>query len=151
MNTPLYLSMASFALAASISPGPVNLVTLSLGSQRILGRGLSFVRGATLGFIALFVATGYGLHSLLQRLPVLEMALRWAGIAFLLYLAWLLLTSDGEIAPSQPESAPGFLTGALMQCMHHKAWLASTYGIGAYTSPGDSGFLLSIDAAYLTN
>lgn len=149
MNTPLYLSMASFALAASISPGPVNLVTLSLGSQRILGRGLSFVSGATLGFIALFVATGYGLHSLLERLPVLEMALRWAGIAFLLYLAWLLLTSDGEIAPSQPESAPGFLTGALMQWLNPKAWLASASGIGAYTAQGDSEFIWIFAAIYL--
>ena len=29
----MYLSMASFALAASISPGPVNLVSLSAGAR----------------------------------------------------------------------------------------------------------------------
>ncbi len=32
----IYLSMAAFALAASITPGPVNIVALSAGAQLAL-------------------------------------------------------------------------------------------------------------------
>ncbi|MDB2449047.1 LysE family transporter, partial [bacterium] len=80
--------MAAFSLAASISPGPVNLVGLSSGSRYPLPVGLIFVTGATLGFIVLFLAIGLGLHAVLSDWPLLMAALRWGGIAFLLYLAW---------------------------------------------------------------
>ena len=125
--------MAAFALAASISPGPVNLVGLSSGSRYRLSVGLIFISGATLGFILLFVAVGLGLHSLLGDWPLMLGALRWAGIAFLLYLAWQLLRDDGRLSEADPQRAPGFLTGALMQWLNPKAWLASLAGIAAYT------------------
>lgn len=78
----LLLPMAAFALAASISPGPVNLVGLSSGSRYPVWLGLVFVTGATLGFIVLFVAIGLGLNSVLLRWPVLLELLRWGGHRF---------------------------------------------------------------------
>ncbi len=47
----LLISMAAFALAASISPGPVNVVALSSGMQFGLGPSLRHVLGATVGFV----------------------------------------------------------------------------------------------------
>ena len=79
MSLYLILPMSAFALAASISPGPVNLVCLSSGTRYPVSRGLIFVTGATLGFIALFVAVGLGLYSLLTMVPMLETLLRLSG------------------------------------------------------------------------
>ncbi|MDP1136747.1 LysE family translocator, partial [Klebsiella pneumoniae] len=62
MTLTLILPMTAFALAASISPGPVNLVCLSSGTRYPISRGLIFVTGATLGFIALFMTIGLGLY-----------------------------------------------------------------------------------------
>lgn len=125
--------MAAFALAASISPGPVNLVGLSSGSRYRLRVGLIFVSGATLGFIVLFLAVGLGLYSLLRDWPLVLSVLRWGGIVFLLYLAWQLWRDDGRLSAADPDNAPGFFTGALMQWLNPKAWLASLAGIAAYT------------------
>ncbi|WP_370446827.1 LysE family translocator [Saccharospirillum sp. MSK14-1] len=125
--------MAAFALAASISPGPVNLVGLSSGSRYPLRVGLVFVTGATLGFIGLFLAVGLGLHSLLRDWSLVLSALRWGGIAFLLYLAWQLLRDDGHLGDADAQRAPSVVTGALMQWLNPKAWLASLAGIAAYT------------------
>lgn len=130
----LALPMAAFALAASISPGPVNIVCLSSGTHYPIGRGLIFVTGATLGFIALFLAIGAGLHSALNVAPRLEASLRWASILFLLYLSYQLLQHDGRLEERENVKAPGFMTGAMMQWLNPKAWLASAAGIGAYTS-----------------
>lgn len=69
MTITLILPMTAFALAASISPGPVNLVCLSSGTRYPLSKGLMFVTGATLGFIVLFVAIGLGLYSILTAVP----------------------------------------------------------------------------------
>jgi len=149
MSLAMLLPMSAFALAASISPGPVNLVCLSSGTRYPLARGLVFVTGATLGFIALFLAVGLGLYSVLTVVPGLEEALRWAGVAFLLYLSVRLARDDGRLPEDDTRQAPGFMTGALMQWLNPKAWLASASGIGAYTSGHDLGQVMLFAALYL--
>ncbi|KAB0543471.1 LysE family translocator, partial [Pseudomonas palleroniana] len=47
----LILSMAAFALVASITPGPVNIVALSSGARYGFRATLRHVGGATLGFV----------------------------------------------------------------------------------------------------
>ncbi|MGM0703619.1 MAG: LysE family translocator [Pseudomonadota bacterium] len=148
MSLAMVLPMSAFALAASISPGPVNLVCLSSGTRYPIARGLIFVTGATLGFVALFIAVGLGLYSLLTVVPGLETALRWAGVAFLLYLSLRLFRDDGLLPENETRRAPGFMTGALMQWLNPKAWLASASGIGAYTG-GDVGLVWLFAALYL--
>jgi threonine/homoserine/homoserine lactone efflux protein len=138
--------MSAFALAASISPGPVNIVCLSSGTHYPLHKGLIFVTGATLGFLALFLGIGVGLYSLLHVTPWLEEALRWAGIVFLLYLSVRLCQHDGRVSEHDPHKALGFITGAAMQWLNPKAWLASAAGIGAYTN-GNDPYLIGLFAA----
>ena len=146
MSTSLLLPMSVFALAASISPGPVNIVCLSSGTHYPLHKGLIFVTGATLGFLALFLGIGVGLYSLLHVTPWLEEALRWAGIVFLLYLSVRLCQHDGRVSEHDPHKAPGFITGAAMQWLNPKAWLASAAGIGEYTN-GNDPYLIGLFAA----
>ena len=128
MSLAMILPMSAFALAASISPGPVNLVCLSSGTRYPLTQGLVFVTGATLGFIALFIAVGLGLYSALAQVPGRD---------------------DGRLPENEAQRAPGFMTGALMQWLNPKAWLASASGIGAYTSGSDLNQVLLFAALYL--
>lgn len=136
MELSVLSSMAIFALVASITPGPVNLVGLTSGARYHLSVGLWFVTGATLGFVLLFIAIGLGLNQILLRFPALNQILQWGGIAFLLYLSWILLRDNGELGADSEQStdyAPSFMTGAIMQWLNPKAWLASASGITAYT------------------
>ncbi|MGE6608356.1 LysE family translocator [Halomonas sp. NPDC076908] len=143
------LPMSAFALAASISPGPVNIVCLSSGTHYPIAKGLVFVTGATLGFIALFLGVGAGLYSLLSLAPLLGELLRWAGIIFLLYLSYQLLQHDGRVQERGASTAPGFWAGALMQWLNPKAWLASAAGISAYTSGSEPYLLWLFAVLYL--
>ncbi|ALS96863.1 LysE family translocator [Lacimicrobium alkaliphilum] len=149
MNLSMILPMSAFALAASISPGPVNLVCLSSGTRYPIADGLVFVTGASLGFILLFISVGLGLYSLLTIVPVLEELLRWAGVAFLLYLSVELARDSGQLRENHTQTAPGFATGALMQWLNPKAWLASASGIGAYTNASDLHQTLIFASVYL--
>ncbi|WP_083003311.1 LysE family translocator [Halomonas sp. GT] len=149
MSVSLLLPMSAFALAASISPGPVNLVCLSSGTHYPIAKGLIFVTGATLGFLVLFLAIGAGLYSLLNALPLLEEILRWAGLLFLLYLSYQLFQHNGLVRGQSTDKPPGFMTGAMMQWLNPKAWLASAAGIGAYTSSNDPYQLWLFAALYL--
>lgn len=132
----LILPMVAFALAASLSPGPVNLVALSIGLNAGLRSALHHVTGATLGFTLLLILIGLGLHSLLSAWPPLLMLVRWAGVLFLLYMAVRLSLDRGEVtAPIAPAGA-SWLHGALMQWLNPKAWVASAAGMGTYTTQG---------------
>ncbi|NHI01968.1 LysE family translocator [Oceanimonas sp. MB9] len=133
MTLSLIWPMSLFALAASISPGPVNLLCLSSGLHQPLARGLLLVTGATLGFVVLFLAIGLGLHGVLQEQPGLMQWLHWAGVGFLLYMSIKLATASSNLPASDARVAPGLLTGALMQWLNPKAWLASASGIAVYT------------------
>ena len=134
----LMISMAAFALAASISPGPVNVVALSSGAQFGLIASLRHVLGATVGFVVLLMFTGFGLHEVLQRYPMLTEIIRWGGVAFLLYLAWKLAMDDGRLDVAKPTRAPSFLHGAAMQWLNPKAWLAAVAGMGAFVADGEA-------------
>ena len=148
MEMSLLLSMAGFALAMSISPGPVNLVALSAGAQYGFRASLRHVVGATLGFILLLLLMGLGLGAALSHWPVALGGIRWGGILFLCYMAWLLMMDSGEIE-SEGGTPPAFLYGALMQWLNPKAWLAASMGMGAYGVAGGVGQIALFTSIYL--
>jgi threonine/homoserine/homoserine lactone efflux protein len=134
----LFLSMAAFALASSITPGPVNLVALGSGARHGLRASLAHITGATTGFTLLLVLIGLGLYEVLLRWPLLTGAIRIAGVLYLLYLAWKLATDNGELSAQAHPRAPSLLSGAAMQWLNPKAWLASVAGMAAFAADGNS-------------
>ncbi|HDR9251942.1 LysE family translocator [Burkholderia vietnamiensis] len=151
----MLISMAAFALASSITPGPVNIVALSAGARHGLGASLRYAAGATLGFVALFLLIGLGMHAALARWPMLTTAIQWSGIAFLLYLALRLALDDGRL-PADPQAAdaadaagPSAAAGAAMQWLNPKAWLACVAAMGAYAADGDRAQVWQFAALYL--
>jgi len=144
----LLLSMAAFALASSISPGPVNLVALSSAARYGLRASLRHVTGATLGFTLLLLAMGLGLHRLLSQWPVLAALIRWSGVAFLLYMAYGLARDDGRLDGGKVQQPPTLLTGAVMQWLNPKAWLAALASMGAYAADGELGVVGQFAALY---
>ncbi|MBP2302456.1 LysE family translocator [Azospirillum picis] len=143
----LYLSMAGFALAASISPGPVNMVALASGLAHGLRASLHHVAGATVGFTVLLVLAGLGLAELLRGWPAVEALTRWLGAAFLAWMAWRLWGGGGDVAADAVAPSPSFLQGAAMQWLNPKAWIAALAGVGAYAGD-DPARLWSFAALY---
>ena len=144
----LALSMATFALAASISPGPVNIVALNAGARYGLSASLVHVSGATVGFILLLLVCGLGLHEVLTLHPGLTRTIQWAGVLFLLYLAWRLAADDGQLGDSHRPYPPSFMGGALMQWLNPKAWMACVAGMGAFAADADRDHLWLFASIY---
>ncbi|PRX34342.1 threonine/homoserine/homoserine lactone efflux protein [Paraburkholderia sp. BL18I3N2] len=142
------LSMAAFALASSISPGPVNIVALSAGAQHGLAASMRHVTGATIGFTVLLLLIGLGLHELLAHFPNLITVVKLAGVAFLFYMACKLATDDGQLGANKPARGPSFAYGAAMQWLNPKAWLASLAGMGAYAADGDGRLVWQFSVVY---
>src|SRR5471032_1267358 len=142
------LSMAAFALASSITPGPVNVVALSTGAQHGLAASMRHVTGATVGFTVLLLLIGLSLHELLIHFPNLIDIVKWAGVAFLLYMAYKLAADNGQLGADKPSRGPSFAYGAAMQWLNPKAWLASMAGMGAYAADGDGTLIWQFSVVY---
>ncbi|MBP4066699.1 LysE family transporter [Aeromonas sp. MaB10011B] len=112
--------MAGFALAMSISPGPVNLVALGTGARYGFTASLSHVVGA----------------------------IHWGGVLFLGWMAWQLLVDSGEVKEVEGVP-PAFWYGALMQWLNPKAWLAASMGMGAYGIAGGMSQIALFTGIYL--
>lgn len=149
MAVSTLISMSLFALAASLSPGPVNLVGVSSGARFGVRVGCYFVTGATIGFIALFLLIGLGLQQIVGLIPQLMDYLKWAGVAFLLYLSVLLIRDSGELSGHGKTTAPTPWLGAVMQWLNPKAWLASISGIAAYTHQAETNEVWVFAGLYL--
>lgn len=144
----VFISMAAFALASSITPGPVNIVALSSGARFGFWPSMRHVLGATLGFTLLLVLIGFGLHETLRQWPFLTRAIQWAGVAFLLYMAVRLAADDGQLSVRQESARPSLLYGALMQWLNPKAWLASIAGMGVFVANGEARLIWQFSAIY---
>lgn len=144
----ILVSMAAFALASSITPGPVNIVALSAGAQFGWRASMRHVTGATLGFTLLLVLIGLGLNELLLFVPSLTRGIQLAGVAFLLYMAWKLAVDDGGLNTRQPGKHPTMTVGAVMQWLNPKAWLACVAGMGAFVANGEAHLVWQFAAVY---
>jgi threonine/homoserine/homoserine lactone efflux protein len=142
------LSMAAFALASSITPGPVNVVALSAGAQHGLAASMRHVTGATVGFTVLLLFIGLGLHELLAHFPNLIALVKWAGVGFLLYMAYKLAIDDGRLGADRSVRGPSYGHGAAMQWLNPKAWLASLAGMGAYAADGNGQLVWQFAVVY---
>jgi threonine/homoserine/homoserine lactone efflux protein len=145
----LMMSMAAFALVASITPGPVNIVALGSGARYGFRASQRHVAGATLGFVLLLVLMGLGLHELLQQWPWMTRVVQLAGVGFLLFMAWKLAMDDGSLDVGESGQAPSMLYGAVMQWLNPKAWLACVAGMGAFVADGEARLVWQFAAVYL--
>ncbi|QMT39755.1 LysE family translocator [Neisseria shayeganii] len=141
-----WASVLSFALASSISPGPVNLLTLSNTLSGYLNSSFRFITGATVGFMLQLLILGTALQPLLRAWPWLETALHIGGVLFLLWLAWLLWRDSGQLDDARRRPAD-WHTGLALQWLNPKAYLAAAAAVGLYAG-GNPQHLYWLTAAY---
>lgn len=134
MSLEVFLALLLFAFAGSFTPGPNNLMLLASGVNFGFRRTIPHMLGITLGFLVLMLCVGFGLGALLAAAPTLHTALKIAGAAYLLYLAWRIATSSGFGEASGSGRPMSFIEAAGFQWVNPKAWMMAVTAMAAYTS-----------------
>ena len=83
------------ALLVTASPGPDNLMVLSMGMSRGRAQGIAFGLGCALGCLSHTVLAVLGVSALIAASPPAFTALKWVGGAYLLWLGVQALRSNG--------------------------------------------------------
>lgn len=141
----LILSMFSFSLSMSFSPGPVNLAILSSSMNYGLRKTFAFISGATIGFTALLMAVCFGLYQVIVIFPILLDAITLLGTGLLIWIGWNILWAEGaSIEPNKDrlDKAPTFMQGALMQWLNPKAWIAAVSGTALFSAQQNISYLI---------
>ena len=127
MNFDQIIAFIIFAAVAAGTPGPSNVMLAAVGANVGWLRGLPCLFGVAAGMGALIFVSAFGLGAVLLAWPVAIPAMKAAGTAFLVYLAWKIASSTA--APQESDkSNVGFWQAAAFQWVNPKAWMA---GIGA--------------------
>ncbi|MBB4185584.1 LysE family translocator [Sinorhizobium terangae] len=142
MQLDTLLALFLFAFTTSITPGPNNMMLFASGVNFGFARTIPHMLGIGVGFFVLLLAVGLGLGALLHSVPLVYTTLKFAGGAYLVWIAWKIGSSRslGEgMASARPMT---FLQAAAFQWVNPKAWVMAVSAMATYTS-GDS-YLVSV-------
>lgn len=129
------IAMFVFALVASATPGPVNIVASMCGARFGPVRAIPFISGATLCFTALLLTFGAGMRMGTQWISALTIPMLLAGSAYLLWLAWQLLRAGDPDDGDELARPPGFWSGVSVQGLNPKAWIAAPSALTTFVLP----------------
>ena len=124
-----------FALVASISPGPTNLLILAHGARLGLRASLAPIVAACGAAAAIVLLVGLGLGELLLRHPLAQQLMSWTGVLWLTWLAWKMLRSAGEPLAASADKGFSAVNAASLQVVNPKVWLMAVAVIGVFAAP----------------
>jgi threonine/homoserine/homoserine lactone efflux protein len=133
MSQSLLFAFVVFATVMFFTPGPNNVMLLSSGLTHGFRPTLPHIAGVTIGFAFMIGAVGLGFGAIFIAYPILQTILKYAGLAYLIYLA-------GDIAMSRPVKEEGsdrrgpmtFWGAAMFQWINVKGWVMVIGTITAY-------------------
>lgn len=112
------------ALVVVIAPGTGVIYTLAVALGQGQRAAILAAIGCTFGIVPHLLAATLGLAAVLHTSALLFQAVKFAGVAYLLYLAWQALRSGGALTVSEDSTRqPGFAIarrGALINILNPK-------------------------------
>ena len=138
----MFLSILSFAFATAMSPGPNNFMLLSSGLTFGYQKTMPHIMGVMVGFPIMVMAIGLGMGSVFELYPWLYNVLKVVGIAYLLWMAWKIATSNSTMSTNDEVKKPfTFVQAVLFQWVNPKAWVMVITAMGSFITSTQQAFL----------
>lgn len=123
-----------FSAAMCLTPGPNVVLVTACAANFGFRRTMPQILGITLGFGVMILAAGLGLAGLLQAVPRLHDWLKYAGLAYLLYLAWRIAGADADGSKAARARPINFIEAVLITWLNPKGWVTALGALAAYTT-----------------
>ena len=135
MSHSLFIAFVMFATVMFFTPGPNNIMLLSSGLTYGFRPTIPHIVGITVGFAFMVGAVGLGLGTIFVAYPVLQTILKYAGAAYLVYLAWHIGMAKLSAPEQDNKRGPMTFWGAAMfQWVNAKGWVMVIGTITAYAA-----------------
>lgn len=122
MTSLTHAPLLLFALVATLSPGGSTALATASGANFGFWRSLPLIGGTALALASMAALAAAGLAGVLLAVPSLHVALKLAGSAYLLWLAWGLAGRGAPGARAGGARPIGLLAGVGLLWLNPKAW-----------------------------
>ncbi|MEJ6782260.1 LysE family translocator [Aminobacter sp. Piv2-1] len=95
-DTANLIAFAAIALGMVLTPGPNMIYLVSRSLSQGPRAGLISLGGVALGFVVYMLCAAFGITALVLAVPYAYDAIRFAGAAYLLWLAWQAIRPGGR-------------------------------------------------------
>ncbi|HEV2504990.1 MAG TPA: LysE family translocator [Mesorhizobium sp.] len=130
MSPETILPLVIFALVSSVTPGGATTMATASGAHFGFRRSIPLMVGIAAGLASMAAAAAGGLAGVLAALPSLQLALKTAGSAYLLWLAWKVGSAGAPRLDAELARPTSFVGGVWLLWFNPKAW-AMTLGAAA--------------------
>jgi threonine/homoserine/homoserine lactone efflux protein len=135
MAYSLFYAFLAFMVVMYFTPGPNNIMLLASGLTYGFRRTIPHIAGIVIGFAFMIAAVGLGLGTVFLAYPILQTILKYAGAAYLIYLAAVIAMSGPTTPGGDSGRGPMTFWGAAMfQWINAKGWVIVIGTITAYAA-----------------
>jgi threonine/homoserine/homoserine lactone efflux protein len=147
----LYLAILLFAFAATITPGPNNIMIMTSGLNYGFRRSVPHLMGICFGFPTMVIMVGMGLGLVFEQYHTIHYIIKILGIIYLIYLSWLIASAPLSTLEGDSGHPLTFIGAVLFQWVNPKAWVMITGAIATYTTVNQDLYVqvLTITSAFL--
>ena len=145
----LLISISAFALTATITPGPNNVLLLSSGLTFGYKRTLPHIFGVFLGFGLMVLLVGLGIGIVFERFPIVLKILKIVGILYLFWMAYKIGSSKGHMKIKEKHKPFTFIQAALFQWVNPKGWIMSMTAMSIFVTSKDDSISQVIVIAFI--
>lgn len=140
--------LISYVFISTFTPGPSNISSASSAVVHGYKNSLNFQGGLAAGVFLVMLLSGWISALLLGFFPILEPLLRFAGAAYILYLAFEILKASYNFAEAQAKPL-GFGHGLMLQVLNPKLIVYAFTLFSAFLAPITNHLILLALAAGL--
>lgn len=135
MSLELFGALTVFAVATLFTPGPNNVMLMTSGVNFGFSRTWPHTLGVSFGFAFMVLVVGFGLGAVFASYPAIYTVVKYAGAAYLLYLAWLIGSSHRVDEKGTSKGRPlTFLEACAFQWVNPKGWVMAIGAVSTYAA-----------------
>lgn len=123
-----------YCFITAYTPGPNNLLSMSNAARLGFRRSYRFNLGILAGFgVVMSICTLFS-STLYTLLPRVKIVMQVLGAAYMLFLAWKIFKSSGDLDTENTREA-SFLSGMVLQFMNPKIYIYAITAMSLYILP----------------
>ncbi len=130
----IWSAFFSYVIVCCFSPGPNNLISATIGSQKGVWGVMPFTLGVMSGVFIILTFCVYFVDLVFSFFPSIERFVAYLGVVYLFYLAYK-ISFSGKLEEKEQEEGFSFLTGISLQFMNPKFVIYALTVTSAFVVP----------------
>ncbi|MFN8206686.1 MAG: LysE family translocator [Bacteroidales bacterium] len=138
MSSIAFLPWLALMFPIAFSAGPNNLMCANSGATWGFRQTIPFIAGLNANIAFYSLLAGMGLGTIISEYPVVLNLIKYAGAAYILFLAWGFVKPWLNTRVETPVTCPGFWQGVIVNALNPKCFMAILLMYTSFFVPGSA-------------